>query len=184
MREISSETTVTGKTLAAVLGVSPRTVNRIQQEHGVFDKRPNGRYPLNRSVQAYISHKLESTMKRGAHGDYEAQRALREETRHEMDKLKLRRMRGELHEANAVAQVWGDLLTDFRQQLQALPGKLTPLLIGMDNPDDVMAFLDAQIFETLEALAKSKPEDYRTADDWTGDDDDEDELPEDGKPGD
>lgn len=159
--------------LARVLGITPRAVRKVQQTHEMFIKTDAGKYDLVQCVPAYIKYKVESETRKTAKGDYDAQRARREEVRIEIDKLKLHRLRGQLHEAWAVEEVWNGMLVAFRSKLLSLPSKWASQLQGMNDPADVMKYLESQINETLGELAEYEPEDYRGMD--LDDEDDEDE---------
>jgi len=161
--------------MARAIGVDGRTVRRIHEAQGIFPKNDAGKYNIAQCVQAYIAYKIESETRKSAKGDYDAQRARREEVRIEIDKLRLRRMRGELHEAQVVEEVWNEMLVAFRAKLLALPSKLAPLLLGMTEPADMMKLLETQALETLEALAEYDPEDYSANVGDVDDDDEEDE---------
>lgn len=63
MAEKSGFSEVGADDLAALLGITPRWLQKLEKK-GIISKAKRGRYPLPQSVQAYIKFKIESALSR------------------------------------------------------------------------------------------------------------------------
>lgn len=168
---------VTQKELARILGISDRRIRQLGEE-GFFTRSDDTKkYNLTRCVQEYIRYKVEAETGDTKSVDYDKERAKHEKTKGEIAKLRLRKLRGELHEAADVEAAVGGMLVDFRSRVLALPSKLAPRLLGMIDPNEVMEVLKTELRGTLEALAEYDPAAYQEVigfEDEDGEPDEED----------
>jgi len=150
----------TQKDLARILGISTRRVRQLVEE-GLFEKNPETRkYNLPKCVQEYIRYKIEEET-----GDTDAFNYDREKSEHESIKkdiaaLRLRRIKGELHEARDVEAVISDMLVRFRGKILAIPTKLAPQLVGIIDARQAVDILHAELREALTELSEYNPADY------------------------
>lgn len=69
-----------------------------------------------------------------------------------MTELDLAHRRGDLIEIEFIADMVGNDYANMRAKLLALPTKLAPQLVGMDDPVECTALLDKGVTEALEEL--------------------------------
>ncbi len=167
---------VTQKELAQILGISDRRIRQLSEE-GFFQRgETTKKYNLGKSVQEYIRYKVEAETGDSKSVDYDKERAKHEKTKGEIAKLRLRKLRGELHEAADVADLVGGMLVEFRGRVLALPPKLAPMLLGMMDPNAIMEIVKRELRAVLEALAGYDPAAYQEDVTFEDEDDEPDEA--------
>jgi phage terminase Nu1 subunit (DNA packaging protein) len=145
--------------LAAIVGKSTRWIRQLTSE-GVLRQTGRGKYILSVAIQSYIEH---------ASGGKEEDGKLRfvdHKTEHERIKaekaaIQLAQMRGELHTSDDVESVMSDMLTAFRQKILAIPTKLSPQLVGIEEINIIKARLTKDLHEALAELADYNPDMFR-----------------------
>jgi hypothetical protein len=169
-------TLVTQKDLSSIIGITARQIRELHNTQGMFNTDGATRkYNLALCVQEYIRYKIENETSRDGAVILDRERAEHERAKKEITRLKLRKMRRELHEALDVEAVLGDMLVRFRSKMMAMPPKLAPLLIGITEANEMMNALKQEVVETLEELSAYNPGDYADViDDESEDDDEED----------
>jgi phage terminase Nu1 subunit (DNA packaging protein) len=149
--ELLHETTILTSELAAVIGKSPQWVRQLTRD-GVLKQVGRGKYILGESIQAYIEHayggKEEDNKPRYIDEKTELTRIKKEQA-----ELELKRMRGELHEAEDVEIVMQDMLSAFRAKILSIPTKLSPQLVGMTEINSIQGVLKAAMREALSELS-------------------------------
>lgn len=150
------EREIKGGELAAIVGKTSRWIRQLTTD-GVLTQVGRGTYILGDALRAYIEHAS------GGKEDDKKPRLIDHKTEHERIKseraaLELARMRGELHAAEDVEAVMNDMLTAFRQKILALPTKLAPQLVGIDDIGKVKAALTKDLHEALAELSNYDPE--------------------------
>ncbi|QTX33220.1 hypothetical protein KAR29_04820 [Aminithiophilus ramosus] len=147
---------VAGTTLATFLGVSERRVQQLAQE-GRIPRTEHGKYPLRDSVTGYLRFLQEDS------GNINPKDLDKETTRlrrAQADKaeLEVQVMRAELHPAEAVAEIWGEMIGAFRARMLAVPVKLAPRLQGEEDLGVIRERLRQGVHEALKELAGYDPE--------------------------
>lgn len=146
------------KQLAKILGLTDRHVRRLKQEFGLFEKTEGKRtYTLEKCVPEYIEFKTDNSGRKTAINK-EKEQAEHEEIKKEISKLKLRKLRGELHEAADVEEFLTEMLISFKNRLISIPQKIAPIIIGENDANSVQNILEAEIFEALQELSEYDPE--------------------------
>jgi phage terminase Nu1 subunit (DNA packaging protein) len=150
---------IKGGELAAIVGKSSRWIRQLTTD-GVLTQVGRGTYILSDAMQAYIEHAS------GGREDDKKPRLIDHKTEHERIKaeraaLELARMRGELHAAEDVEAVMNDMLTAFRQKILAIPTKLAPQLVSIDDIGKVKATLTKDLYEALSELSNYDPEMFK-----------------------
>lgn len=145
--------------LAAIIGKSDRWIRQITGE-GILKQVDRGKYILGEAVQAYIEHAA------GGREDDKKPRLRDEQTelmriKKEMAALELAEMQGNLHRSEDVEAVMNDMLGAFRQRIRAIPMRLAPELIAMDDLNVIKGKLAAALDEALAELADYNPEMFR-----------------------
>jgi phage terminase Nu1 subunit (DNA packaging protein) len=145
--------------LATIVGKTPQWIRQLTRD-GTLKQSARGKYILGDAVQAYIEHVS------GGKEEDKKPRYIDHKTEHERIKaeraaLELARMRGELHAAEDVEAVMNDMLTAFRQKILAIPNKLAPQLVGIDDIGKVKAVLTKDLHEALAELSNYDPEMFK-----------------------
>lgn len=79
----------------------------------------------------------------------------------ERKELELRRMRGELIEADRAMHLWGKVIHAIRQKLLAIPVKLSPMVLGVKSLPKIRNRIDEFVREVLVELGTLEPGDRR-----------------------
>jgi phage terminase Nu1 subunit (DNA packaging protein) len=145
------------KELSRILGLSDRRVRQMAED-GLFERDPvTKKYNLPKCVQEFIRYKVELESTAPIAVNFETERAEHERVKKDIAKLKLRRYRGELHEASEIEAELSDMLIRFRGKILAIPTKLAPQLLGMTDPNTIVRILKNELRETLTELSGYNP---------------------------
>lgn len=143
------------KDLATVLGLSPRRIRQLT-EMGELERDTKTEYDLGKSVQAYISYRCEANKQ--AEGNpksgLEQERMLLTRTQRMLAESKLQIIRGEVHRSEDVEAVMNDMLMRFKGKLLSLPMKLAPLVVGIDDLNQLQDIIEVQMLEALAELSE------------------------------
>lgn len=151
---IDFEETTKLKELAKVIGLSERHLQRLSQE-GIIKKNDNGKYLLYESIRSYINHlkEIESTPQQ-----LQEEKLKNEieylKTRDKKENIKIKILESDLHEASDVKKVMNNIIAGFKGQLQTLPYKLAPLIIGIDNLGELQELILDNINNVLQELSE------------------------------
>lgn len=149
---------VNQKQLAALLGISARQVRNLK-EQGLFEFVTNSKkYCAEKCVQEYIDFKIKAEVGNGTNLAKEKEQAEHERYKKEITKLKLRKMRMEVHEAADVEQFLNNMLLDFRNRLLSIPAKVAPQILGEQDINVIIEMLNVEMFETLDELSEYDPD--------------------------
>lgn len=149
---------VNQKTLAAALGLSSRQVRNLR-EQGMFDFVPGTKkYDLTKCVSEYIEFKVKAEVGSGTSIVKEREQAEHERLKKEITKIKLRKLRKEVHEAADVEMFLNDMLLNFRARLLAVPGKIAPQILGETDINTIIKLLTDEMFQTLDELSEYEPD--------------------------
>ena len=97
----------------------------------------------------------------------------------ELEELKLKELRGELHKAEDIEAITTDSALYLRSMIMALPGQLAVDLSKMDNPAEIADRIKTAVYSILENMASYEydPEKYaervREREGWKEIDEDE-----------
>ena len=139
---------VSGKELAAVLGITPRYVRMIVKA-GHITAVDEATYILGDAVQGFVRYQKEQA-KDDSPEKAEAARLKKEQA----DRLA---MENEIRRRNVVRvdevrQVLGPVFIALRQALLAIPTRVSALIATSDSEKDIHKRLDTEIRQTLEEL--------------------------------
>ena len=157
--------------LAECLGVTPRRVRDMLQE-GFFQFKDGRKYNLAPCIKEYIAYKLKPTNGVGEI-DLEKEKAEHERAKKEISQLKLRKMKGEVHEAVYVELYWNEMLLNFANKLETIPSKIAVQVVGETDVQRIIKLLDDSIEEALNELARYDPSQIESStDDYSDEDED------------
>jgi len=146
--------------LAKLVDVDERRIRQIEQE-GVIKSEPKSsnkekrEYDFAKSIVALVRYyrKKADSRRSGSSEDMESAKLLQIETKRKIDELKLAQLEGELHRADDIERIMGNLLTRLRVNLLAIPMGLAPILRDMDDIKDIAEKLDDRIRRAMNEVA-------------------------------
>lgn len=146
------------KQLAEILGITARQVRNLKDQ-GLFEFIPGTKkYNAARCVQEYIAQKIKAETHKGTTIVKETEQAEHERLKKEITKIKLRKMRLEVHEAADVERYWSDMLQHFRNYMLSIPSKTAPKLIDEPDINIIIHELTTEILAALDTLAEYDPD--------------------------
>lgn len=141
---------ITARELAALLGVSARTIRELAQE-GVVVKTGKGRYALAASVRAYCERQRAAAAGRGGESGVAtltAERARLAREQADAAAIKNAALRGDLLPAADVAASWRAILTGVRARMLAVPSRIGARAAHLSRAD--LEIVDSEIRDALE----------------------------------
>lgn len=149
---------VNQKTLSVALGISARQVRNLK-EQGMFEFIPGTKkYDLTKCVSEYIEFKVKAETGRGTSINREKEQAEHEHLKKEITKIKLRKLRKEVHEAADVEYFLNDMLLNFKNRLLSVPAKIAPQVLNESDINVIINLLNDEMIETLEELSEYDPD--------------------------
>lgn len=145
-------------TMATLLGFTRQRINQLAKE-GILEKQAAGRFPLMKNIQRYIEY-LKSGQKPEEEehaAKYWEEKALHEKAKRELAELRLARLRGQLHDAADVELVLTNMLATFRNRVLAIPQKVAPKVIGMNNLAEINETINVELLDALTELSEYDP---------------------------
>jgi phage terminase Nu1 subunit (DNA packaging protein) len=138
--------------LAGILGVTDSRIRQLERS-GIIKKAGRGRYDLASAVQGYCAYLKEAAEKEQGLSEKD----LLDRTRRQKIELEIQIMQGELHRAQDVERVMNDMLGAFRARCLAIPHKLAPRLLGINELPAVQAEIKKDIYDALTELSDYDP---------------------------
>ena len=163
--------------LANCLGITPRRVQLLAKQ-GTVVKLRRGVYDLEKSVQSYITYKLESLEESQEQKSLDEIRADHERWKMRKTQLAVQLLEGKLHRAEDVERVWTQSAAAVRSRLLGIPVKAAPQVAGMEDTGEIQQVLQREVAEALNEIAGYDPADFADPlpleeDEADGDDDQE-----------
>ncbi|EPP17366.1 hypothetical protein G153_02714 [Megasphaera sp. BL7] len=157
VRGKAREITVTQRSLADAIGLTPPRISQLIQEGIVIrdEKDKSGGVFL---VQSILNYK-DATKGSGGDEDidYMTEKARHEKTKREIAELRLAKMEHRVYSAKTVELVMTEMLSNLRTQLLGLPTKLAPQLEGKTK-EEIYARLTKELEEKLSELSEYSPD--------------------------
>ena len=153
--------TVPVTTLAKLFELTDIRIQQLAKE-GVVQRAEHGQYYLWPSVQGYIRFLKGGKRKDRAEpsaeaADYEKHRARLYKAKADLAEIDSELAKGTTHDAQAVANVWADMIGNARAKLLGLPTKLAGALDGLTITERE-ALIKEGVNEALRELADYSPE--------------------------
>ena len=92
-----------------------------------------------------------------------------------ISKLKLRKLKRELHEASDVEAFLTDMLLCFKTRLLSVPSKLAMKVAGENDINQVIMIIKEELLSTLEELSEYNPAEIDSQSEGIADEDEEDD---------
>lgn len=168
---------VAADVLANCLGITPRRVQLLAKQ-GTVVKLRRGVYDLEKSVQSYITYKMESLEESQEQKSLDEIRADHERWKMRKTQLAVQLLEGKLHRAEDVKRVWTQSAAAVRSRLLGIPVKAAPQVAGMEDAGEIQQVLQREVAEALNEIAGYDPADFADPlpleeDEADGDDDQE-----------
>ena len=150
---------VAADVLANCLGITPRRVQLLAKQGAVVKLR-RGVYDLEKSVQSYITYKLESLEESQEQKSLDEIRADHERWKMRKTQLAVQLLEGKLHRAEDVERVWSQSAGAVRSRLLGIPVKAAPQVTGMEDTGEIQQVLQREVAEALNEIAGYDPADF------------------------
>lgn len=155
VQKLTADTEVSGVELAAVLKVSKRRIEQLQQD-GVLVPLRRGVFNLADSVEAFYKNKLGEPMDEE---DRKREKALRasevtmKTSKAIIEKMKADEMKGTMHRAEDVAAMTEDLIYTIRSALVALPGRVAVDVAAVNTSAEASEVIRKEVHKVMRELA-------------------------------
>ena len=153
---------VSTSALARLLGIGDRRVQQLERE-GVLEKGGRGRWPLVRSVKAYIASleaRIPGPATKAGSVDIKRENARLLKARADREEVAAARELGAVVDAGDVERAWTTLATEVSSTLMnAVPGRAAARLVGLDDETAIKAVIADEMRLALRDLAETPPED-------------------------
>ena len=154
INKLDFDETIKIRELAEILGISERQIQRLVKEN-VIHKNDKGKYLFYKSVRSYINYLRELE---GTPQQLQEEKLKNEidylKTRDRKENIKIKILEGDLHEADDVKKVMNNVIGGFKGQLQTIPYKLAPLIIGVENLGELQEIISDNINSILKELSE------------------------------
>lgn len=156
VRGKAREITVTQRSLADAIGLTPPRISQLIQEGVVIrdEKDKSGGVFL---VQSILNYKDSTKGSGGDDIDYMTEKARHEKTKRKIAELRLAKMEHRVYSAKTVELVMTEMLSNLRTQLLGLPTKLAPQMEGKTK-EEIYARLTKELEEKLSELSEYSPD--------------------------
>ena len=148
--------------LAKIIGISDRHLRRLAEEN-VIKKNGQGRYYFIENVQAYISY-VENLNDAPADLKEEKMKEEIKKTKKdvELKDIKIKELKNELHPAEVIKRVMTNVLVNIKGKFLAMPNKIAPLVIGLENLGEIQEVIDTEIRDILLDISEYDAETFKT----------------------
>lgn len=157
--KLDDRTIVNTKALAKMFNMTERNVRYLVEE-GIIARVNHGRYDLIDTVSRYITFikmSNDGLDESKVQESLEYEKWLHEKAKREKAEIELSHIKKEMHKADEVEKVLNHMLASFRSKMLALPSKAALLLSSKENPKEIEALLERDIYEALGELSDYEP---------------------------
>lgn len=163
---------VNQKELSEILGITPRWVQKLSKENGMFMHRKKNKYILSDCVKEYIEYKIEVETTGGNDPDYWKEKAKHEYIKRQISEQKLSRMKRESFDAADVEDAWSYIILNFKNKLLSFPHKLATLIVNESSIFKITGIINAEFDILLNELSNFSLDDIESGDECFDDDED------------
>lgn len=161
MSDDASTPSVPVGTLAKLFNL---TEVRVQQlaKLGVVVRNERGKYDLWPSIRGYVRYLQDRGITRGGGGtdadvvgeDYNRHRARLYKARADAAELEAQLLRGRVHDADAVADVWNDMIANARAKLLPIGRSICGILKALKTESEIQDRIDTEVINALNELSE------------------------------
>lgn len=161
---------LTQKQLAEIIGITARQVRNLK-EQGLFELAEGSKkYNAAKCVQEYLAFKIKAETGKGTTVVREKEQAEHEKLKKEITKIKLRKLRAEVHEATDVERYWSDMLQHFRNYMLSIPSKIAPKILDESDINKIIQEITEEVLAALDTLSEYDPDEINGDDETYLDD--------------
>jgi phage terminase Nu1 subunit (DNA packaging protein) len=148
--------------LAESFGVTKVRIQQLAKQQTII-KTAHGTYQFWESVKGYIAFLQARAAGRSGGSDeidpdsYERHRARLYAARADAQEVIAARLKGTVHDADAVASVMNEMIANARSRLLAIPTAVAPKVADISDPNQCLDILTEGIHEALAELASAYP---------------------------
>lgn len=139
---------------AKLVGKTPQWIRQLTRD-GVLTQCGRGKYNLSENILAYIEH-VSGGKEENGKPRYVDAKTEHEFLKKEKTELQVQQLRGQLHAAEDVRLVMGDMILSAKSKLLTLPVRIAGQLEG-EPTKAIEQILKAEIEDTLTALVDYEP---------------------------
>lgn len=153
----------TTQEIARIFSVSPRRVEQLKSDGVIKGEGRPVKFDLMPTIITYIkwlSDKANGREKKVKVADLETEKLEAEKdykkAKAELEKLKLKELRGELHKAEDIEAITTDLIYEWRSIMMALPGQLAVDVANSNNAAECADIIKAAVYRGMSNIANYK----------------------------
>ncbi|MFJ8100408.1 hypothetical protein [Lysinibacillus sp. NPDC096212] len=140
---------------AKLVGKTPQWIRQLTRD-GVLTQCGRGRYNLGENILAYIEH-ISGGKEENGKPRYVDAKTEHEILKKEKTEMQLQQLRGQLHAAEDVRLVMGDMILSAKSKLLTLPARIAGQLEG-ESTKTIEQTLRTEIEDTLTVLVEYSPQ--------------------------
>ncbi len=151
--------TVDVGTLSKLFNVTDVWIQRLSKE-GVIVKATHGKYELWPSIKGFIKHLQDRKTNQwdGTENEgYEEHRARLTKAKADIAEIEADLRKAQVHDAGAVAAVWGDMLMNAKAKLLAMPTVLAGRVHGEESLEAIRNLIEESVTQALNELSEYDP---------------------------
>lgn len=155
--EINGDTIVGVQVMAEIFKVSTRRVGQMVQE-GIIPRFKTGSYKLIETLHKYHEYLEKVEEEKNVNSvkkESENEKLKIEKIKRQKAEMELMQLKGELVNIEEVQLLYSGLIINFRSKMLALPNKVSPSIVGIDNLITVQDILTKEIYAALEELSRT-----------------------------
>ena len=168
---------VSTSTIASMFDITSRRARQLVEE-GIIDRVKNGSFELVPSVKKYILYlktKNDNTDDRSPETLKIIEQVKHEAAKREMSEIKLRLMKGNIHNASDVQQVMTDMLINFKSKIRSVSIKAAAQIRSNMTTSQISDVISREVDETLVELSEYDPAQFYS-EEYTDQEDENDEV--------
>jgi phage terminase Nu1 subunit (DNA packaging protein) len=149
---------ISGEQLCTLTGLSDRRHRQLAKD-GYFPHPIKGQYQLTLTLQGMFRYYRD--LQGRSNDEFALERLRKTRAEANLAEIRLAKERKEALDCKSVMQTWENIAMVIRQKILALPSKIAPRLVYMDDQKVIEADLEKEVTDALEEL--SKPQSYDDA---------------------
>lgn len=149
---------VTEKELSEYLGLSDRRIRQLFKQ-GIVIKSQRGKYDLKASVLGYVNSLRDKDKNRDEAMEKlkltsEAEKLTHERLKKRKTELEVLKIEKKLHAQEDVEYFWNTMVLAAKSRITAIPVKVAPVLVGIEDRKEVQSILKMEIAEALNEISE------------------------------
>ena len=138
--------------VAEWLGVTERWVRQMTADGVIHCEGGTKLYDMQNVVREYVGH-IKGGKNETVDVDFNAEKALLMQAKRKSVEMDMRRRERELIEADEIRDAMRDMFVAFRARVRAIPAKVSPRVVGMDDRTAIFEIIRVECDEALMELS-------------------------------